>query len=199
MNVLVAGATGKTGTRVIHQLEARAHVPVAMVRASSDTHELPDHVERRTGDLTDLQADICDGCDAVIFAAGSGGDTDAEMTDRVDRDGACALVDRAKAAGVERFVMLSSIGAGDPDPESDLGHYLKAKHDADEYLKASGLSYAIVRPVALTEEDGERRIRYDDDVAPDGEAARGDVASVLIDALASERWRNRARRMESVA
>ncbi len=199
MKVLVSGATGKTGIRIVNQLRARAHEPVALVRESSDTSDLPGDVELRTGDLTDLPSDICKDCDAVIFAAGSGGDTDQEMTDKVDRDGAKALVDRAKSAGVQRFVMLSSIGAGDPDLDSEMGHYLKAKHDADEYLKAAGLSYAIVRPVALTEDDGERRIRYGDDVAADGKAARGDVASVLIDALASERWKNRTSRMESVA
>ncbi|MBY6203849.1 SDR family oxidoreductase [Halomonas denitrificans] len=198
MKVLVAGATGSTGARVVEHLQVRAHVAVALVRSSSDTSVLPEGVETRTGDLTDLRDDVCDGCDAVIFAAGSGADTDADMTDRVDRDGAMALVDRAKAAGVQRFVMLSSAGAESPDPESELGHYLKAKHDADEYLKASGLSYAIVRPVALTDDDGEREVRFGDEVEPDGEAARGDVASVLVDALASERWRNRTARMESI-
>ncbi len=198
MKVLVAGATGGTGARVVKHLVVRAHEPVALVRSSSDTSVLPEGVETRTGDLTDLQDDVCDGCEAVIFAAGSGADTDADMTDKVDRDGAMALVDRAKAAGVQRFVMLSSVGAEDPDPDTEMGHYLKAKHDADEYLKASGLSYAIVRPVALTDDDGERQVRFGDDVDPEGKAARGDVASVLVDALASERWRNRTSRMESI-
>ena len=199
MKVLVAGATGSTGARVVEHLKVRAHEPVALVRESSDRSVLPEDVEQRTGDLTDLDEDVCRDCEAVIFAAGSGSGTSAEMTDKVDRDGAMALVDRAKAAGVQRFVMLSSAGAEDPDPGTEMGHYLKAKHDADEYLKESGLSYAIVRPVALTDDDGERQVRFGDEVDLEGKAARGDVASVLVDALASERWRNRTARMESTA
>jgi uncharacterized protein YbjT (DUF2867 family) len=198
MNILVAGATGSTGLRLMTELLSRGHSPVALVRESSDTGSLPAGVKQRLGDLTDLPEDACDGCDAVIFAAGSGGDTSQEMTDKVDRDGAKRLIDLAAQAGVERFVMLSSVGAADPDPDSTLAHYLQAKHAADEHLKASGLSYAIVRPVSLTEEDGRREMRFGDDVDVKGEAARGDVASVLADALEDDAWTGKALRMESV-
>lgn len=199
MKVLVAGATGSTGKRIVQLLNAQAHEPVAMVRETSDTSDLPSEVENRTADLTDLRDNICSGCDAVIFAAGSGSDSGSDRTEKVDRDGAIALVDQAKAAGVRRFVMLSSAGAEDPDAESKLGHYLKAKHDADEHLKRSGLAYAIVRPVALTDDDGDRTIRFGSEVDPEGKAARGDVASVLVDALDSDRWKNRASLMESTS
>gem|GEM_PF-5261921 len=77
----------------------------------------------------------------------AGGSTGPDMTDKVDRDGAKRLVDLAAKSGVSRFVMLSTVGAENPNPESKLAHYLQAKHDADEHLKAFGLSYAIVRPV----------------------------------------------------
>lgn len=198
MNILVAGATGKTGLRLINELKNNGHHPIALVRASSDTADLPSDLELRHGDLTDLQDDVCEGCDAVIFAAGSGGSTGPEMTDTVDRDGANRLVDIAAKAGVERFVMLSSVGAENPDPEGELAHYLKAKHDADEHLKASGLSYAIVRPVSLTEEDGTRNMRFGDAVDVKGKAARGDVAAVLANAVDDAEWAGKAWLMESV-
>lgn len=197
MNVLIAGATGKTGQRVVEELTTRGHHPIALVRDESDTSVLSDEVELRHGDLTDLRDDVCAGCDAVIFAAGSGSSTGPEMTDAVDRDGAKQLIDLAGDAGVDRFVMLSSIGAGDPDPESDLAHYLEAKHDADEYLKASGLRYAILRPVRLTEEDGSGRVKMGDDVDRGATAARGDVASLLVDAVEDPRWAGKIRRMQS--
>ena len=88
MNILVAGATGKTGIRVTEQLREQGHTPIALVRDSSDTSALASDVVLRKGDLTNLTADACEGCDAVIFAAGSGGSTGPEMTDKVDRDGA---------------------------------------------------------------------------------------------------------------
>ena len=169
-----------------------------MVRESSDTSTLSSDVELRYGDLTDLQEDVCEGCDAVIFAAGSGSHTGADMTDKVDRDGAQRLVDIAAKAKVSRFVMLSSVGADNPDPESKLAHYLQAKHDADEYLKASDLSYAIVRPVRLTDENGTRNMRFGDTVDVDGIAARGDVAAVLAEAVDDEKWNNKALTMQSI-
>lgn len=198
MQILIAGATGNTGLRLVDQLKSNGHSPIALVRESSDTSSLPADVTQRQGDLTDLQSDVCDGCDAVIFAAGSGGSTGPEMTDKVDRDGAKRLIDLAADAGVSRFVMLSSAGADKPDPESDLAHYLQAKHEADEHLKASGLSYAIVRPVALTDDDGSRDMRFGDDVDPKGKAARGDVAAVLANAVDDSEWTGKALLMQSV-
>lgn len=198
MDILIAGATGKTGLRLVNELQARGHAPIALVRESSDTGALPDDVALRRGDLTDLESGVCDGCDAVIFAAGSGGSTGPEMTDKVDRDGAKRLIDLAADAGVSRFVMLSSVGADDPDPDSELGHYLQAKHEADEHLKTSGLSYAIVRPVSLTDDDGSRDMRFGDEADPQGKAARGDVASVLADAVENQAWTGKALVMQSI-
>ncbi|MEL6452754.1 MAG: SDR family oxidoreductase [Pseudomonadota bacterium] len=197
MKILVAGATGATGTRLMNTLVSEGHAPIALVRESSDTSKLPDQAETRMADLADLQDGVCNGCEAVIFAAGSGGDTSADMTDKIDRDGAISLIDHASKAGVSRFVMLSSVGADDPDPSTDMGHYLKAKHDADEYLKGSGLTYAIVRPVALTDEDGSGDMKFGDDVDPKAKAARGDVARVLADAVTSDAWVGKTLLMQS--
>ncbi|MEH6716822.1 SDR family oxidoreductase [Parasphingorhabdus flavimaris] len=198
MNILIAGATGNTGLRLVEQLKAKGHSPIALVRESSDTGSLPADVAIRHGDLTDLQSGVCDGCEAVVFAAGSGGSTGPELTDKVDRDGAKRLIDLATDAGVSRFVMLSSAGADNPDSESDLAHYLQAKHEADEHLKASGLSYAIVRPVALTDDDGERKMRFGEEVDPEAKAARGDVAAVLANAIEDDQWTGKALLMQSV-
>lgn len=198
MNILVAGATGNTGSRLVRELKARGHRPIALVRDSSDTSVLPHDTTLRRGDLTALEDDVCEGCDAVVFAAGSGADTDAEMTDKVDRDGAKRLIDIARQAEVARFVMLSSVGADDPDPDSELAHYLQAKHAADEHLKHSGLNYAILRPVALTDEDGSRDVRLGEDVDPKGKAARGDVAALLADAVDGGDWTGKTLLMESL-
>lgn len=198
MNVLVAGATGNTGSRVVSQLLDCGHTPIALVRESSDTSKLPSDVERREGDLTDLPAGVCEGCEAVVFAAGSGGDTSEEMTNKVDREGAKALTDIAAEAGVDRFVMLSSAGADNPDAADDaMQQYMQAKHDADAHLKASPLPYAIIRPVALTDHDGERDYVFGDDVSKDGQAARGDVASVLLKAIDSDDWLGTTTLMQS--
>ncbi|SDZ59591.1 NAD(P)H-binding [Jannaschia faecimaris] len=149
MNILIAGATGKTGLLLTQNLLDQGHNVTALVREGSDTSTLPEGTDLRHGDLTDLQPGVCNGADVVIFAAGSGGSTGPEMTDKVDRNGAMRLIDPANDAGVDRFVMLSSIGADQSDPSGDLAHYLKAKHDADEHLMAShGVRPDLCHPAA---------------------------------------------------
>ncbi|MFD0860010.1 SDR family oxidoreductase [Roseovarius aquimarinus] len=197
MNILVAGATGKTGRRLMQALQDHGHTPIALVRESSDTSVLPEGAQTRQGDLTDLQEGACDGCDAVVFAAGSGADTGQDMTDKVDRKGAMRLIDLAAKSGASRFVMLSSVGADKPEKGGEMEHYLQAKQDADEHLKASGLTYAILRPVSLTDEDGTRQMLFGDDVDETAEAARGDVAAVLADAVSSDAWANKTMLMQS--
>ena len=197
MKILVAGATGNTGQRLARELAQRGHTPVALVRENSDTSGLPEAAIERLGDLTDLDESVVDGCEVVIFTAGSGGDTSAEMTDKVDRDGAIRLIDIAEKGDVRRFVMLSSVGADDPDPDSKLAHYLEAKHAADEHLKASNLEYAILRPVTLTDDGPTGSVILGDDVDPGGKAARGDVAVLLADAAEQDSWTGAVRLMET--
>jgi uncharacterized protein YbjT (DUF2867 family) len=195
--ILIAGATGKTGRHLVRTLLDQGQSPIALVRESSDTSTLPEGVALRQGDLTDLQQGVCEGVDVVVFAAGSGGSTGPEMTEKVDRDGAIRLVDLAAGAGVERFVMLSSVGADQSDPEGDLAHYLKAKHAADEHLKASSLTHAILRPVALTDEDESDNVILGEEVDKTAKAARADVARLLAEAAITGRYDGKALDMQS--
>ncbi|TKV69729.1 SDR family oxidoreductase [Marinobacter panjinensis] len=197
MNILVAGATGKTGQQLVQNLIDQGHKPTALVRESSDTSALPQGVDLRHGDLADLQAGVCDGMDAVIFAAGSGGATGPEMTKKVDRDGAKRLVDLAKESGVKRFVMLSSIGADQSNPTGDIAPYLNAKHEADEHLKDSGMTYSILRPVALTNDGRSKDVILGEDVDKSAKASRADVAFVLAEAATTGRYDGMAQNMQS--
>lgn len=180
MRVLIAGATGQTGRRLTEKLAQGDHAPVALVRESSDLSVLPQGCETRQGDLANLPENVTQGVDAVVFAAGSGADTSDEQTRKIDRDGAIALIDKAREAGLSRFVMLSSVGADQPEEGPDeMKSYLHAKHEADAYLKGSGLDYAIVRPVKLTTEEGEGAIELSTGHVDGKEISRDDVASVL--------------------
>lgn len=197
MNILIAGATGQTGVILTRNLLDQGHKVTALVRESSDTDTLPKGTDLRNADLTDLQPGVCDGADVVIFAAGSGGSTGPEMTDKVDRDGAKRLIDLAKAANVDRFVMLSSIGADQSEPTGDLAHYLKAKHAADEHLKSSGLTYAILRPVSLTDDESSADVILGDRVDTSAKASRADVAAVLAEAATTGKYDGQALNMQS--
>ncbi|MFG6584585.1 SDR family oxidoreductase [Sulfitobacter sp. 1A12779] len=198
MKVLVAGATGKTGRLLVSELKDRGAEPIALVRDGSDTSVLPEGTEERKGDLTNLQAGVCDGVDAVVFAAGSGGSTGPEMTEKVDREGAQRLVDLAREAEVDRFVMLSSVGADNPPEDHEMTHYLKAKQAADEHLQGSGLTHSILRPVALTDDPKTNAVNLGEGVDQTGEAHRADVAAVLAEAAVTGRHDGKVQEMQTL-
>jgi uncharacterized protein YbjT (DUF2867 family) len=102
----------------------------------------------------------------------------------VDYGGAVKLIEATLAAGVRRYVIVSSMGAGDPPAEGGdvFGEYLRAKAKADRALIASGLDYTIVRPGGLTDEPGTGLVEVGDRL-DSGEVPRADVAAVLAAAL----------------
>jgi len=186
MRVLIVGANGQVGRRLIKQMAAGPHQSQAMIRSAEQAAGLRELGADATV-VADLENDIqaaLDGCDAVIFTAGSGGKGGPEKTDAVDRDGAIAVIDAAQKAGVERFVMVSSMGADTPEKgPQGLQHYLRAKQKADEHLRASGLRYTIVRPGTLTDEEGTGKVYASQDLGRQGSIPRDDVAGVLLQVL----------------
>lgn len=187
MNILIAGANGTTGKKIVEELSKNKQNTVfGMIRKEEQAQgikELGGHPV--LADLEDNVDKAVDNMDAIIFAAGSGPKTGPEKTTAVDKNGAINLINSAKKLGVERFVILSSIGADQPQqgPEG-MQHYLEAKHEADEHLKVSGLTYTIVRPVALTNEQAIGKIVADKKVEhADTSIPRADVAAVLAQTI----------------
>jgi len=127
-----------------------------------------------------------EGCDAIVFAAGAGPGSGAARKETMDFGGAAKLVEAAEDRGVRRYLMLSSMGAGDPEAGSEaMRPYLRAKARADERLRESGLDYTIVRPGSLTDEEGTGRVEAAEHLGRRGEIPREDVARTLAAALES--------------
>ena len=128
----------------------------------------------------DELAEAISGADAVVFAAGAGPGSGAERKLTIDRDGAIKLLHAARAADVERYVMVSSVGAEDPPGTDDdvFAVYLRAKAEADRELMASDRAWTVVRPVSLQDEQGTGRVRLAEEPLQ-GEVPRDDVAGVL--------------------
>jgi uncharacterized protein YbjT (DUF2867 family) len=75
------------------------------------------------------------------------------------------------------------MGADNPSVSEEMGDYLQAKQNADEYLKASGLDYTIVRPGSLTDEEGIGKIQLMAKLESFGKITRADVAKTLVEVL----------------
>jgi uncharacterized protein YbjT (DUF2867 family) len=120
----------------------------------------------------------------VIFAAGSGSHTGPDKTVAVDQEGAIRTIDAAAAAGVDRFVMLSSMGTRDPEAgAASIRHYYRAKRIADDHLQATDLAWTIVRPGRLTDDEGAGLVEAAEALDHRGEISRDDVAAVLVACL----------------
>lgn len=184
-NVLIIGANGSTGRLVATRLKDHAnYVPIAMIRDEGQRGYFEEFgCQTRIGDLEKDFSGCFENVDKVIFVAGSGSSTGKDKTEKVDKDGAKKSIDLAKKYGIKKYVMLSARGAEDPDPDSEIHFYLAAKSSADEHLKKSGVPYAIVRAGALTDDEGEGKIKAAYQLEGDGEIPRADVAKTLIACL----------------
>jgi len=180
-NILVVGATGTTGRKVVNLLKSSMFFePVAMVRKKNQVQEFLDQgIKTVVGNLKEDISNVVSNIDKVVFAAGSGGENVVE----VDQQGAKKMIDASKKHSVKKFVMLSSMGADQSEAAKELQDYLKAKHNADEYLKESKVPFVIVRPGSLTNDKGEGTIQIGNPLKRPGSISRDDVAQVLMRSL----------------
>jgi uncharacterized protein YbjT (DUF2867 family) len=188
MKVAIAGGHGQIALALTRLLAERGDAVLGLIRN-------PEHAEdvRAAGGepvVCDLEGDAdvagaIAASDAVVFAAGAGPGSGAERKWTVDYGGAVKLIEACKRAGIERYVMVSSIGA-DPDAAGDgvFAAYLRAKGKADAELAASGLAYTIVRPGPLTDDPPTGRVTLGPDV-PRGPITRRDTAAVVAACLGS--------------
>lgn len=153
MVVLVAGGTGNLGSEIVRRLRGQGHTVRALVRLTS----APEKIARlKDMDATTVQGDLkdpaslaaaCQGVDAVISTVTSV--TTAQPGDSfqaTDGAGTKNLIDAAVAADVRQFVFVSFDTSVVPD--SPLRN---AKQDAEEHLRRSGLTYAILHPTLFME------------------------------------------------
>jgi nucleoside-diphosphate-sugar epimerase len=186
MDVLIAGGHGQIARRLIRILADDGHTARGLIRN-------PDHAADIESDggvpvLCDLERDEVTphvgGADAIVFAAGAGPGSGAERKRTVDLGGAVKCVEAAEALGVARFVIVSSIGAHDPEGGSEaMRPYLRAKADADARVAASTLDWTIVRPGSLQDGPGTGRVDVSTVLGRRGPVPRDDVALVLYETL----------------
>jgi uncharacterized protein YbjT (DUF2867 family) len=190
MKVLVAGAHGKTARRLVRMLVDDGHEVRGLVRKEEQMPDVeadgaePVLVDLEEEEVEGRVGEAVEGCDAIVFAAGAGPGSGAARKETMDYGGAVKLIEAAQKRGVRRYLMLSSMGAGNPEGGSEaMQPYLFAKARADERLVESGLDYTIIRPGGLTNEEGTGRIEAAQSLGRRGQISRDDVARTLADAL----------------
>jgi uncharacterized protein YbjT (DUF2867 family) len=184
MDVAIAGGHGKIARRLARLLVARGDRVRGLIRNPEHADDLradgsePVVRDLETTSVEEVAVAIA-GADVVVFAAGAGPGSGAERKDTMDRDGAIKLLEAARSAGVERYVMVSLVGAENPPDGDDVfSVYLRAKAEADRALAGSDRAWTIVRPGSLTDERSTGRVRID--IEPfRGKVSRDDVAAVL--------------------
>lgn len=186
VDVLVAGGHGQIGLRLLERLSARGDRARGLIRNPEQAPEL---------EAIGAEAVLCDlesedptphvaGADAVVFAAGAGPGSGDERKRSMDYGGAVKLIEAALATGVARYVMVSSMGAGDPgSAPAAMRPYQRAKGEADAALEASALEYTIVRPGGLTNDPGAGMISAASSLGRRGTVSRDDVADTLVAVL----------------
>lgn len=145
--LFIAGSTGAVGKEVVTAADVRGLATVPLVRPSTAARgEL--HPRAVVADLEDRAqlVSAMAGTTTVLQLIGTmrkrfkSGDTYETSDVGTTRQ----LVNAAKDAGVDHFVLLSSVGAGRP-----FGAYLKAKAAAEKLVLDSGLPFTILRPSAF--------------------------------------------------
>lgn len=152
-NILVIGATGRTGSEAVKQGLARGHKVTAFVRDPARAQGLlPSGARIVKGDALDAKsvAAAMPGHDAVLVAVG---DARTFVSAETTRNAVAAM----KASGVRRIVLLSAYGIG--DSAHGIHGFLMTrvlsklnadKTGAEAVLEQSGLDWTAVRPPVLS-------------------------------------------------
>jgi uncharacterized protein YbjT (DUF2867 family) len=187
--ILVAGASGTVGSKVVRGLEDAGLACRAMVRNSARwgamESALCEVVEGDFFDLASLQ-NALDGCDAAFLLS----PLDARMSEMQSN-----FIETCQHAGVRHVVKLSSMGASARSPVQ-LG---KWHGEVEAQLENSGLSWTQIRPSYFMQNIGtwKNELRRDASFPwPLGDAKLSwidahDIAAVAVCAFEDEKQRDK--------
>jgi uncharacterized protein YbjT (DUF2867 family) len=187
MNLVVLGATGRTGRLVVEQALAAGHTVTALVRSPEKLPLASPNLRVVTGHATDTAAvsRAMEGADAVISTLGGKGSVIADSTQ--------AIVSAARKAGVSRVVVLSSWVVERDRMDSvtrlltgiAMGAVIKDKSAGEQLLRRSDLDWTIVYASLLNDGPANGSVTVLPEHAKRSmsqKISRGDVAAWMIQA-----------------
>jgi uncharacterized protein YbjT (DUF2867 family)/uncharacterized protein YndB with AHSA1/START domain len=146
MKILIVGASGYIGGRLVPLLRARGHDLVLMSRdARPLAARFPDD-RIVAADLLDppTLAPALEGIEVAYYLAHSMGAGERGFAER-DRRAAGTFAEAAARAGVSRIVYLGGLG----DDEADLSHHLASRHETGAELAAHGVPVTELRAAVI--------------------------------------------------
>ncbi|MFN6482975.1 MULTISPECIES: SDR family oxidoreductase [unclassified Nostoc] len=197
--IFLAGASRGVGREIAQYLTAQQLKVKALLRTAAVANELEKiGVEVVLGDALNLgdveRAIVTDEPIHTVISTIGGLPSDVE---RPDYPGNRNLIDAAVKAGVQKFILVSSIGVGSsvvaasPQVLEVLGKVLAEKDKAEQHLIASGLTYTIIRPGGLKSEPATGNGVLTEDPHIIGSINRADVAQLVGRSLNSDRANNK--------
>ena len=182
MTTLVIGANGQIGKQFC-ELAQKAGTPIkAMIRSEEQAAWFKEQgIDTVVADLEGEFEHAFEGCDQVVFTAGSGPHTGPDKTLMIDLFGAIRTADVAKQKGLSRYIMISAMRAEKPlDAPEKMRPYMAAKFAADAHLRNSGLPFVILKPGRLTDEAASQQFASSLEEAGDNQISRANVAHALL-------------------
>ena len=152
--ILVTGATGFVGPKVVHALRAEERDVRCLVREPGRAATLKAWgCELAQGDVTDRGSleRAAEGCEAVVHLVSIIRGSTADFQ-RVMTGGTQNVVAAAKSAGARRIVLMSALGVS--DETRTLVPYYASKWEMEQAVQASGLEHVIFRPSFVFGRDG---------------------------------------------
>jgi putative NADH-flavin reductase len=194
--VVVFGAGGGTGRRIVEEARQAGHEVTAAVR--DPTKAKLDGVRVVAADIRDAASvrAAVDGQDAVVSAVGAPG----RRALGLYSEGGRTLVAAMESAGVNRLIAITSAGVRHDDPSFALWYRIAARTLMreqygdmallEEIVRASSLEWTLVRPTRLVDEEptGDYRV-LDGETPKDGsQVTRADLARFIVAELDKREW-----------
>jgi uncharacterized protein YbjT (DUF2867 family) len=205
VRVVIAGGHGQIALRLEQLLAGRGDEVVGIIRKPEQADDLraagaePVVCDLESASVEEVARHL-ESADAAVFAAGAGPGSGIARKETVDHAAAVLFADAAEAAGVRRYLVISSMGA-DREPlegtDPVFAAYLRAKAAADADIRArDGLDWTILLPGSLTNDPGTGRVTLAESTGR-GEVPRDDVAAVLAALLTEPGTARRTRELIS--
>ncbi len=190
MEIVISGASGKTGYRAAEEALKKGHKVHLLLRKTSKIPPSLTKCEKTylsLGETNKLDGAI-KGKDALIIATGARPSVDLTGPAKIDAFGVKSQVESCKRVGLKRVILVSSLCAGKWfHPLNLFGLILVWKRIGEQFLEKSSLDWTIIRPGGLTEQEDDLQnegiIYSSENTQTEGSIPRRLVAKSCIEAL----------------